>query len=281
MNVESVKKRVASRLSIPPLPAILSRIDEKLRDPDVGVREIGELVAQDPPLAARVLRVANSSYYGLKQPVVTVEHAASVLGINALRNMLMQVSLFQAWGHVTGGGKIDLAALWKHSILTGQIASSLRKIAHAGLDASPEEMYVAGLLHDIGKFVLLDTFPAELMKAIDASRETGEPQHVAEQRVIGMSHTQIGALIAKRWALPDSVSRAINYHHDVGTLARKDPIVGMIVVANELSNAVLAGKPEKVLGVVHADTFKLLGIDPDTVVGLGEQAVETAREIRL
>lgn len=280
MNAETVKKKIAARLSIPSLPAVLQKLDELLKDPDVGMREIGLLIGQDPPLSAKVLRIANSSYYGLREPAVTIEHAASVLGINALRNMLMEATMFRAWAHLEGTDAIDLAELWKHSILTGRIAERLAGIL-GGLPVTKDEVYVAGLLHDLGRLALLDTFPNESLEAIERSRQTGKPHHVCEQEVIGIHHAQVGGLISRRWGLPKATTFAVLHHHQLTGGDAERRVVAMVSLANEISHLILDGTLGKSTTQVDPALLKTLKLDLAAVLTLGAEFRERVNEIKL
>jgi len=280
MNVETIKKRVGSKLSIPSLPVILRRLDELLRDQRSGMRDIGELIGEDAPLAAKVLRIANSSYYGVREPVVTIEHAAAVLGVDALRNMVMEASMFKAWGHLEGNGVIDLPELWRHSILTARLCERLMQKV-AGLPVTKEEMYVAGLLHDIGRLALLDTFPKEMLAAIETARTTGEPEYEVEQRVLGLNHAHAGALIANRWTLPEPVTLGILHHHKASGTDRERPVVALVVIADKLAHAIVEDQLCDAPARIPLDLRKVLKLELEDVVLLGEDFRERLDEIEV
>lgn len=280
MNAETVKKRVASRLNIPSLPTVVQKLDELLKDPDVGMREVGAMIGQDPPLAAKVLRIANSSYYGLREPAVTIEHAAGVLGINTLRNMVMEASMFKAWAHLEGNDTIDLNELWKHSVLTAHITQRLAGQV-GGVPVTKEEMYVAGLLHDLGRLALLDTFPRETLEAIKRSRASGAPTHKSELETIGMSHAHVGGLISKRWGLPKPITFAVLNHHQLVGGEKEQRVVAMVAAANQLAHLILDEKMGTSSARIDSDVLKALKLDLQAMLTLGAEFQVRADEFEL
>jgi HD-like signal output (HDOD) protein len=126
-------------VELPTLPQVVAKINALVEDPDVGVREIGAAVAEDAPIAAKVLKIANSAYFGLREKVISTEHATAVLGIRMLRTVAMQASVLRQYDHVTGGSDFDCRHLWKHAILTGQVSAALasRCKARAGAGRVP------------------------------------------------------------------------------------------------------------------------------------------------
>lgn len=280
MKAETVKKRLASRLSIPSLPAVLQKLDELLRDPNVGMQEVGALVGQDPPLAAKVLRIANSSYYGLREPVVTIEHAAGVLGINALRNMIMEATMFKAWAHLENNDTVDIAQLWRHSILSGRIAQRVAS-SIGGLPVTKEEMYVAGLLHDIGRLALLDAFPRETLQALELAKKDKRLKIECEREVIGLDHAQVGGLIARRWSLPKPATFAILNHHSLQGSAEELRVVAVVSIADQLARAICDSTIGSSSSPVDRDLMKVLKIDMETVLGLAAEFRERLSEIEV
>jgi HD-like signal output (HDOD) protein len=147
--------KLPANLSIPTLPSVVLKINQLLADPEQGMREIGEIVAQDAPLCAKVLRIANSSYYGMHQPCVSAEQACSMLGVKVLKNVVMQVAVIKHYDHLSGTG-FDMDSVWSHAIRTGQACSFLARRSRARLPIAADDFYTCGLLHDLGQVVLLD-----------------------------------------------------------------------------------------------------------------------------
>ena len=157
---------------IPTLPTVVTRIGKVLQDPNVGVREVAGIIAEDASLAAKVLKIANSAYYGLRTPCISTQQAATVLGLRVLRTVIMQASVIRQYDHLAHTG-FDVDGLWKSSIATAQACHFIAKRCKRKLELSPEELYVCGLLHNLGQIVLLDNLKeryVDIAKEADAKR---------------------------------------------------------------------------------------------------------------
>ena len=160
-----LRELLSNKLTIPTLPEVVLKVQELIEDPDAGTREIGELVAKDAPLAAKVLRVANSAYYGLPGRCISAEHACTVLGVQALRSIVMQVAVMQTFGRVFSESVFDIQQIWDHSIQSAKLSSFLAERVQHRTQLNPAEFYICGLLHDIGKIVLLNALDTSYVLA--------------------------------------------------------------------------------------------------------------------
>ena len=267
--------KLPPNLAIPTLPAVVLKINELLADPDQGMRAIGEIVAQDAPLCAKVLRIANSSYYGMHQPCVSAEQACSMLGVKVLKNVVMQVAVIKQFDHLSASG-FDMNTLWSHAIRTGQASSFLARRSRTGLPIEPDDFYSCGLLHDLGQVVLLDGMGDAYVRLLKTAAERNLPRHVAESKVLGFDHTEIGALIAERWSLPKPVCDAIRFHHGPREAVEADQVTALVANANLCVERLDEGKVNAAANVFDGDTTRFLGISGQDVVDLIEHLAESA-----
>ncbi len=198
MSTITAEELIRANVAIPTLPQVVARINALVDDPDVGVREIGAAVAEDAPIAASVLRLANSARYGLREKVLSTEHATAVLGVRMLRTIAMQASVVSRYDHLRGQADFNLEALWRHSILDGFACSLLATRSRARIELSPEEFQVVGLLHDVGKVLLLESSAEVYLACMREARERGVAEFRAEEARFGFHHGEVGALIAAR-----------------------------------------------------------------------------------
>lgn len=271
MNTEALKRRLSGKLSLPSLPDVILRLQEKLRDPGVGMNELAEELASDPPLAARVLRIANSAYYSLSVPVLDITHAVAILGLDTMSTLLMQVGVMDVFAHQKRAEDFDPSILWEHSVFTAQVAGSFPKrlLRHA----SREELYVCGLLHDIGKFVLYDHVREEFLECVrEAKKERS--LHKVERRVFEFTHADVGALVAERWGLPQKAVRAIGAHHDFSGYAATDPVVAIIAVANVIARDMRVRKAPQLLASLPKKAVECLELSDTELDALLERCVE-------
>ena len=192
-----------------PLPQTTVFLIRLLNQPESTVDDLTDVLEQDQALSARMLRVANSAYYGLPRQVTSLREAVVMLGRNTLRGLVFTASVMGVLGRQVTGYSLGQGDLWRHSISTAQAARFLAD--RAGVH--PDEAYVAGLLHDIGKIVLDQYMQEEFGEAMDLTRERGVPFDEAERRVFGVDHAEIGGALAEHWDLPSMLVEAIRYHH--------------------------------------------------------------------
>jgi putative nucleotidyltransferase with HDIG domain len=235
MDSRPISQRLAGKLNIPSLPEVIVRLNELIDRGDVRMSELGGQIALDPPLAAKTLRIANSAYYGLRVPVESIEHAASVLGMRSLKSMVMQVLVLDLFRNLEGIPNFDPREVWKRSVVASRVAMDLPRRRLGG--ASYEDLQLCGLLHDIGEFVLVDHFREEYAKLRQQVAESGEDLVAAELSVLGVSHVEVGVLVARTWKLPDSVARVAEFHHDLKGMAAKDPLVAHIAYCDAIVDA--------------------------------------------
>lgn len=273
MSIEALKQHLAGQLKIPSLPEIVVRLDQLISSPDFAMADVGRYIACDPPLAARVLAIANSSYFGLRAPVSSIDHAASVLGTQMLRNLLLQISLFDQFAHLDRS-VCDLRRHWNHSILTGRLTVELSRHSAAPVGLGPDALYVAGLLHDIGELILLDATPQQYLEAVKEAKRTGRRQDAVEMQRIGSTHAEVGSFLLRRWRLPEGSDALVRGHHDTKGRARKEPGVGLLLLADELAEALTAGAPERVRTAVDPATMSMLGLSYAGAIEIGERLHE-------
>lgn len=263
MNSPSIQDLIKNNLSIPTLPDVVLRINQMMEDPDAGTAEIGGLVSQDAPLAAKVLRIANSAYYGLAGECRSTSHASTVLGIKVLKNIVTQVAVINEFEHLEGNQHFDLQELWNHSGFTAHLCSKLAERCSVLRAFTPEEMYVCGLLHDVGKVVLLQGLGPRYLELARIAVEKDHSLYQIERHALGFSHTDVGAMVAHRWGLPDQIAKAIQFHHGPRDEVSRNVVVSIVAHANLVAHRIRMGGAELARAVFDEATMQQLGLSPD------------------
>ena len=210
MSPIDVDKLVEMAPEAIPLPATTLRIIKLINDPTSTAAEVAGVMEKDQALTARVLRVANSAYYGLPRQVSSARDAVVLLGHNTLRSLIFTASVAGVLGRKATGYSLGEGDLWKHSV---NVANGSRLLSRFKHRTKAEEAYVAGLLHDIGKIVLDQYMQTEFEKTMKVAQDEGLAFSQAERKVLGVDHAQIGGLLAERWELPPQYVTAIRHHH--------------------------------------------------------------------
>jgi len=212
---------------IPTIPEVLIRIWQLLDDPRSSARDLEEVVALEPPLAAKVLRLANSPYYGGRGRIRDVRMAITTLGFDTLRNLAVCLSVASRLVGRPGEDRVlDHKELWRHSVATAVLARRLGQ--DLGL-CSSDEAFTGGLLHDIGRFVISLGRPGAYAEVVRraASAEEALSLEEEERAVLGFDHAAVGAAFARRWNFPDALVRIIRAHHGHVTRIMGDGIMSV------------------------------------------------------
>jgi len=269
-NPKNVRELVGKSLVIPTLPDVIVQLQRLVEDSSAGTREAGALIARDAPLAAKTLQLANSAYYGLAGRCVSTEHACTVLGMRVLRNIALQASILSIFEHVEGDAGFDVKRLWDHASRTAQLCSRMAEAAGKRKGVTPSEYYVCGLLHDIGKIVMLDGLGAEYAGVLRDAQRARDSICAKERERFGFDHTQAGVCVARAWSLPDNVGRAIEQHHKVLDRGTRDPLVACVAVANLLEGCATEEERRRARAALKELAAPALE--------LGDQAVESIYE---
>jgi putative nucleotidyltransferase with HDIG domain len=272
MTLKTALEAVVTRLRLPTLPDQVLRIQRMAEDPSAGPADIGALITQDPGLAAKVLQVANSSYYGLREPVLTCEQAAVVIGSRSLRNIVLQVSIVQHFAHLSQHAEYDLDEVWSHAVAVAHLTQTLARMSRHRAGMAPEEYYTCGLLHDIGKVVLLESYGEQYLDVLRHARRAGQALHLSEEVVLGYTHVDVGALLAQKWKLPERVATAIEFHHGPTSRITSDPTISIVALADQLHYRSQHATFEASLSRLSELAQRLLGVEPRDFLGLAEMA---------
>ena len=233
---------------LPALPQAIAEALTALRNEAVGADRCAELIGRDPVLAARVLRLANSAFYGVPGRVNSIRDAVHLLGRRALGSLLtvaMTAGLFDA-SRCKG---FDYSGFWRHGLATALAARALARTLQADEDGA----FTCGLLHDIGRLALAAQFPEALSAALQRGRELDGGEALFEVEVLGVDHAAYGAAVARQWRLPAEVVQAIASHHAPMPAAGGGPSQADIVhCCDAIAHALdLAGDAEE--SVPHLD----------------------------
>ena len=205
-------RTVVSRMtSLPTLPAMYTKLVASLDDPEISSRELGEIIAQDVGMTAKILQIANSAFFGLYRYVANPSEAAVYLGIDTIRALTLSTTVFSAFQEA-GLNPFFIGQLQQHSMATGMVAYAIAKAENLPKKACDASL-VGGLLHDAGKLVLAATCPKEYADVVALMRKEGLTSYAAESQIFGATHAEIGSYLLWLWGLPDEVCRAVAFHH--------------------------------------------------------------------
>ena len=210
-----LQKALAKVTDINTLPEVTTRIVQIVEDPKATAHDMIEIVRGDPALAAKVLKVVNSAFYGLPSQIASLDRAILMLGMSAVKNIAMAASLARMFKAEALSDQFAARDLWKHSIAVAVCAKLLATSCKYG---GADEAFVAGLVHDMGLLVEQQLFPEKLRLVAEQCATTPQNFCKAEETHIGADHQAFGAAIALKWKFPPALRYAISYHHDPAEL---------------------------------------------------------------
>jgi putative nucleotidyltransferase with HDIG domain len=258
-------RRLDAIPDIPTLPEVALKVNGLLQDEDISIRKLSGIIEKDQAIVIKILRLVNSSFYQFKSKIESIPRAMVVLGLNTIRNAVLSVSVINVFPHTESNNGLDIKEFWRHSIAVAVVSKHL---GSKTLLESPDECFIAGLLHDVGKVVLARYFVDLFAQICTLIQEEGLTFLEAEKKVAPVNHAQIGSHLAHRWQLPSALTDAIKYHHAVSRFASNLNLSMIVHMANIIVNTCR-----------FESDFKLTysGMYPDAVEAMAAQ-LETVSE---
>jgi len=245
---------------LPTLPSTFMRVLKALRNPKSTAKEIALIIESDQAITMRILRLINSSFYGLSRRVDSVQQAVVLLGSSTLKNVVISVSVFKALGGSSKDDVLNREAFWQHSIGCGMIARFLGGKINCGRD---EEAFISGIIHDIGKVVLDQYFHDDLLAVVRAVRERQISFYEAEREELGITHSEIGSALADIWGLPPNLIEVIGNHHKLAADSPHAKLAALTQLADATARRHHVGSGgDEIPPEIDALCWPILELDP-------------------
>ncbi|MBS1702501.1 MAG: HDOD domain-containing protein [Armatimonadetes bacterium] len=243
-------------------PTVLIKILRLYEENNASSRQLETIIEQDPALTAKVLRVATSSLYNVKS-ANNVGRALSFLGLNTLRSIAISLAYQEILSRKAVGAGFDRAVFGRHCLAVAVGAKAIGTMMDPSI---ADELYIAGLMHEVG-ILALDRFcPAKLCLAFKQAQHLQVPLHVTERNLLKYDHCEVGGLVAEKWKMPEVVQNAIRYHVDPDAEGKKSLATAIVIGANHLAHncgfPAIAKIPVQYEGGIH---FKELGLTQDQI----------------
>ncbi len=223
-EITNIKTRIESLSSLPTIPPVVTKILSLIDSEDTSLKKIGEFISQDQSVSARVLKIVNSPIYGFPGRISSVHQALMLIGLSAVKGMLLGISIFDMMQQ-------SMVGLWEHSIGTA-IAS--RVIATKVGIKNPEDVSIAGLIHDIGKVALSMCYPELYKEALQKASEKGLYILEAEAETFGITHAQAGRWLTEKWNFPKELIEAVSFHHRPSSSDRFKRTTSIVMLAENI-----------------------------------------------
>ena len=254
MTVDStnIRKRVEALKSVPTMPGTFDKITKLIDQSETAASDIAKVISSDQALSAKVLRLVNSAFYGFPGRISNVTHALIILGFDVVKGLVLSTSVFDM---MLAKG---LTGLWEHSLGCAVTAGVIaRKIKHP----DPEEVSVAGLLHDLGKVIIRIEVPEESLLIEEMVEKKQISLYEAEEEILGFNHSLVGSWLSKKWNLPSALADPIAHHHKPSKSRSAPTQTAIVHVANILVRARGFGfGGDKLVPQIEAAAWKTLDI---------------------
>ena len=258
---------------IPTLPVVVHQINIESQNDTFTSKILAAIIKKDPPLSAMLLRLANSAYYGFARKISSLDRAITLLGFNVVKNLACTVSVSRFFS-ANDSSQVDMQGLWHHCLGTAITAKILTREVAPHL---AEEAFLAGILHDLGSIIIINSFPELALEVLRVIAEENISQSEAEQRLVGFSHGAAGAYLADKWNFPARFHRIIHLHHSppprlVDPSDEENILLMAVYAGNQLAKNLGLGKSlDPIMSGVMPTAWQSLAIEPVRLRELKEE----------
>jgi len=231
------KERIAAIVedvdSLPSLPSIVVKLIDVVNSSESSAEDAAELIEKDPALTSKMIRLANSAFYGIPRSISSVTSAVVVLGFNTIRSLVLSASVAKMFD---GKHTIDIDRFWKHSVVTAMASKIIVRHLMGVRMMDPESAFCAGVLHDIGMLIFSQYMTEDYARVCEYAKTNAIPLLEAEDKILGVNHAKMGKILADRWSLPSDLEYAIVHHHSPECADKASLLVNVIHLANNISH---------------------------------------------
>lgn len=279
MKSVSLQRIVERVKDLPTLPRTVLKISELVNDPKSSAKDLAKVITDDQVLTARLLKLVNSSFYGFPQRISTVTGAIVLLGFDAIRNLLLTTSVFGLFANQSGKERFGMERFWDHSL---GCAVGAKAIGDYIRYDKVEELFVSGLLHDIGKIVELLFLPEDFEKIIALVERENLLMIDAENRLLDYTHAEVGALLAEKWNMSSKLVNVIAHHHQPGQAGRFTRETGIVHLADILCRALDMGSGgDQKIPALDEGAWDLLQLNESAIEEIALEMEAQFQDIRL
>ncbi len=247
---------------------IFNQLHEAINNPEISFTDIAGIINKDSSLSLRMLKIANSFFYSFPTKIETITQAVTVIGTNQLRDMVLATTIIESFNGISSN-LINMDLFWRHSLACG-LAS--RIIATYRREPNVDRFYVTGLTHDIGRLILYIKIPKQANKALNLSQTKGKLLHDAEREIMGYDHAAVGGALLRAWKLPESLEKAVAFHHSPSSATRYLAEAAIVHFADIIANALQIGSSgEFFVQPLNAAAWEVIGLPVSIISSIVNQ----------
>ena len=269
MEEEEIKNHIYAKVDeLPTLPVVVPKLLSLMDDAGSDIAQVTHVISQDPALTSKILKVANSAYYGFPKGIADLERAVALLGFNMVKSLALSIGVIKSLSKGKSSLHFSHKDLWLHSVTVATGMKNLGKRYCSRPDS--EHLFVIGLLHDMGKLVLEQFFNNAFQEVMELAPTSGKALSLAEKRILGFDHGEVGAMVLGRWNFPDVIVDPIGVHHQTGFPKGWAPkVIATLRIADALSQNLETkeGRPRP-SEEIHEGDIETLAVDAEALVSL-------------
>jgi putative nucleotidyltransferase with HDIG domain len=261
LSAEETRRLVQRVVDLPTLPIVVPQVLRLVEDQRSSASDLARVIGSDQALATRILRLANSAFYGFRREIVTINHAVVLLGFDTVKSIVLAATVFETLSEGDVVSNFNRAQFWLH---VGCAAAAARRVARALRVADPEAAFVGGLLHDLGKVVLDRFFHRRYADAARMAAETPCLIREAETALFSVNHAEVGRWLAERWRFPAAIVEPVAFHHQPAAASPSQRALTTVVhLADILTrNAGIGSGGDGLVPLPDADVMQRLKVGP-------------------
>jgi HD-like signal output (HDOD) protein len=267
---EQIRQRIQKiDTKLPDAPTIISELNEVIDDPFATSNDVAQVVNKSPSLAALLLKIVNSAYYGFPSRIDRISRAVTIIGTKEISGLALGICVMRAFNDIPAE-LIDMQAFIRHSLACGMVARILGALKNM---EQTEQLFVSGLLHDIGKLIVFKYFPEYTHSYMRLAASSGESVFYAEKAVLGLNHTQIARHLLDKWRLPSGLENNVVFHHTPAKAS--DPIkAGIVQLADLIANGLGIGTSgEHSVPSIDEEVLESIDVSASTLQMVIRQAI--------
>ena len=261
---------------VPTLPIVYQQLFSKMSNPNVSVPQLAEIVTKDQALVTKILKLVNSAFYGYKKEINTISRAMVILGFRTVRNAALAISVFDYVSGAEEDSRFPVEDFWKHSLCTASVCKVLGE--RVGIKQQ-EETFVAGLLHDIGKMIMMKYFPDDFGEVCGYAHEHNISWSQAEEKLLNVNHTAVARAVLRSWNFPANLVEAVQFHHSLSSGSSYPGLVALTHVGDLVSYELDMGAPSSLAHPTpDARALKELGMSFEDIMKNKELFMEETKQ---
>jgi putative nucleotidyltransferase with HDIG domain len=258
---QKLRNFAASLKNLPSLPELYLEISDALQSPNCSAQRIAEIASEDPAIAAKLLQLSNSAYFGFSREVSSVAEAVQLLGVGIIQSLALAVPIFASFSRQKFPS-FPIDQIWEHSAQTAIISQRICS-EHLGDAFLGEQAFCAGILHDLGKIILAESVPEDYATVFKAAQEHHLPVAEEERKQFAATHAEVGAYLMAIWGLPIPLVEAVANHHRPGRCGTQEfCLAGIVHLANALQH-MTSGNADPALGLLDQNYLKSVGLESE------------------